>query len=132
MKYFLLIAFFCVGSDFLFSNEFAEIYFTHWHLDRRAALTEEMVRGRPDIYIKINSRSEIDRLRRLLKDSSLEIIDGVGEHVDIVIDFINNDNTTTYIINRFGFLEKGENIFYKTPEVLLMRYSLIEFEMLTN
>jgi hypothetical protein len=108
------------------ANEFVKIYFTNWNYLRRSAYTETDVRNKPDIFIQINDRAEINRLKNYLNLSKMQVQENIeNEMVDIVIDFIQDEMIReTYILNRFFFYRKGELIKYMTPDILLKKYTL--------
>jgi hypothetical protein len=124
MKVFLILLY-ILGDNILFAQEQVNIYFSNWNYLRRSSLSEEAIRSNPDIYICINDKAEIARLKEFLPLSDPLAEGKTGdEAIDIVIDFIYNEQLyETYIVNRFHFFKKGENLIYNTPIALLRKYT---------
>lgn len=120
----LMLLFFLFGVCMTFSDEI-KIYFTNWNYVRRSSLTEIDVRQKPDIFVHIADIGEVNRIKNCLTSNLMEF-DGKINHVDIVIDILSNGQVVeTYIINKFAFYKKGNDSIYKTPEIILHRYTLI-------
>lgn len=113
----------------LYSEETVKIYFTNFNYLRRAGLSETSVRNTPDIFIQINDKEEIGRLKKHLNYSGMEAQGYVNsDWAEMVIDFIRDEMIyETYILNKFYFYRKGNCVKYKTPEVFLKIYTLYGF-----
>ena len=124
-KVILMVLFLIFGAYMIFSDE-VKIYFTNWNYVRRSSLSEDDVLIKPDIFFHITDQGEIRRLKRHLT-SDLVKFEGIVSHVDIVIDFISNEQILeTFIVNKFGFYKKGFDCLYKTPEIILQRFTFLQ------
>jgi molybdopterin-guanine dinucleotide biosynthesis protein A len=125
MTRYIFVVLLFLGVNMLeFGQEMVEIFYTNYKYLRRVSFTEKVVRERPEIYIKIYNNQEIRSLWEILNKPNRRVDNFMLDHVDIVVDFIYGDGIIeTYIINDRNFYRKGTSIRYRTPRIILKKYT---------